>query len=93
MFGGVPAEKETVGRVVGRVWRGENAKVANVISRAFLKAFKNQNLGSGSREIQKPDPDPDPEKFKNRIRIRIRIRNPGDRSPLLSGDVKITRTP
>ena len=45
MIGGAPAEKETVGRVVGMEGEGvvkmPHLEGANVSSRAFLKAFKN----------------------------------------------------
>ena len=56
-------------------------EVANVISCAFLKAFKNSKswirIRSGSREILKLDPDPDPDPSKITGSDRIRIRNPG----------------
>ena len=74
MIGGAPAEKETVGRVVGMEGEGvvkmPHFEGANVSSRAFLKAFKNSKswirirdpgvkTGSGSKQNH-----------------RIRIRNP-----------------
>ena len=81
MIGGTPAEKETVGRVVGRGWR---VKVWNATfwrsQRQFPRFFESfqkfkildpdpdPDPGSGIR-VLKPDPDPDPEKFKNWIRI------------------------